>query len=99
MIHSPNFMTQTQGKWTFIFGFYCFFYIFDFELIIYRIYFEKFSLIANITELEKQISEMELRLHRDKEQLITENGDLKNKVDHLKQQNLELDRKINTILK
>ncbi|XP_031641275.1 myosin-13 [Contarinia nasturtii] len=57
------------------------------------------SLIANISELEKQISEMELRYHREKEQLTTENGDLKTKVDHLKQQNLELDRKISTILK
>lgn len=57
------------------------------------------SLIANIAELEKQISEMELRNHREKDQLTSENGELKTKVDHLKHQNIELDRKINSILK
>lgn len=57
------------------------------------------SLIANINELEKQISDMELRFHREKEQLLSENNELKTKVDHLKHQNIELDRKISLILK
>ncbi|XP_055316887.1 coiled-coil domain-containing protein 39 [Sitodiplosis mosellana] len=57
------------------------------------------SLIANINELEKQISEMELRYHREKDQFISENGQLKTKVDYLKQQNDELDRKLSSILK
>lgn len=58
-----------------------------------------FSLIANITELEKQISDMELRFHREKDQYVSENGELKTKVEHLKHQNIELDRKISSILK
>lgn len=57
------------------------------------------SLISNINELEKQISDMELRYLRDKEQLTMENGQLKTKVDYLKQQNNELDRKLSSILK
>lgn len=57
-----------------------------------------FSLIANVSDLEKQISEMELRLHREKDQLNTENLELRTKMDHLKQQNMELERKINNIL-
>lgn len=64
----------------------------------YDLYFT-FSLIANISELEKQISEMELQFHREKEQLLSENGELKTKVDRLQHQNIELDRKISSILK
>lgn len=41
---------------------------------------------------------MELRLHREKDQLNTENSELRTKMDHLKQQNMELERKINNIL-
>lgn len=52
-----------------------------------------------MNELERQISDMELRFHREKEQLLCENGELKTKIDHLKHQNIELDRKISSILK
>lgn len=52
-----------------------------------------------MNELEKQISDMELRYHREKEQLLSENGELKSKIDHFKYQNIELDRKISSILK
>lgn len=55
--------------------------------------------MTNINALEKQISDMELRFHREKEQFLHENGDLRTKADNLKQQNIELDRKINSILK
>lgn len=55
--------------------------------------------MANIRDLEKQHSEMELRSHRDKEYLAIENADLKNKVDQFKQKNIELERKINSLLK
>lgn len=56
------------------------------------------SLIANVSELERRNAEMELRFHRERDQLTTENIDLRTKVDHLKQQNIELERKINSIL-
>lgn len=62
-------------------------------------FFVLFSLIANVNELEKQISDMELRFHREKEQLLSENGELRSKIDHFKYQNIELDRKISSILK
>lgn len=57
------------------------------------------SLIANVTELEKQIADMELRFHREKDHLLAENGQLKSKIDHLTHQNIELDRKISALLK
>lgn len=54
--------------------------------------------MANVNELEKQISDMELRFHREKDQLSIENTELRTKVDHMKQKNLELERKINSLL-
>lgn len=105
MTHWPNFTTQTQGEWWIKdyyidTAFYCQCFVESPDLLINELMSQfSFSLIANIAELEKQISEMELRNHRDKEQLTSENGELKTKVDHLKHQNIELDRKINSILK
>lgn len=56
-------------------------------------------MIANLNELEKQLSEMELKCHRDNECLQNENKELKQKVQQLQQQNVQLERKANSLLK
>lgn len=52
-----------------------------------------------MNELEKQLSEMELKCHRDKESLHAENGELKKRIQQLQQQNVDFERKTNSLLK
>lgn len=59
----------------------------------------QFSLITNVNDLERQLSDMELRVLREKESLCIENNDLKKKVQRLHQQNVELERKTSSLLK
>lgn len=57
------------------------------------------SLIANINELERQLSELEIKRHRDKECLQNENRELKQRNQQLHLQNAELERKTNSLLR
>lgn len=50
-----------------------------------------FSLIANISQLENQLSEAELKFHR-------ETNDLRTKIRQLEEQNEQLERKANGLL-
>lgn len=56
------------------------------------------SLISNISELENQLSSMELKLHRQQDVLSAENNELKNKIKQLQDNNERLEKKINTLL-
>lgn len=93
MRHWPDCMKRTPSKSLFIrWTLFCNFYVHNVCFINIRVFIPLFtyflSLVANITKLEQTISDMELRLHREKD-LHIDNNELKIKVQLLDKELLD----------